>query len=100
AVIAHAWTQAAADRAADALAREIAVREAEFAVPMVSPDDGVREAMALARTASRPVVLADTQDNPGCGSSADTTGVLESLVRLGAEGAMVGYLCDAQAAAA
>ena len=38
--------QEAADRAADALAREIALREAEFAVPMVSPDEGVREAMA------------------------------------------------------
>jgi microcystin degradation protein MlrC len=99
AVIAHAWSQAAADRAADALTREIALREPEFAVPMVSPDDGVREAMAIARTASRPVVLCDTQDNPGCGASADTTGVLEALVRLGAEGAVVGYLCDEEAAA-
>src|SRR5581483_6036731 len=43
---------------------------------------------------------ADTQDNPGCGATADTTGVLESLVRLGAEGAALGYLCDAEAAAA
>lgn len=100
AVIAHAWTQEAADRAADALTREIALREPEFAVPMLSPDDGAREAMALARTASRPVVLCDTQDNPGCGSSADTTGVLETLVRLGAEGAVVGYFCDAEAGAA
>src|SRR5581483_4113161 len=100
AVIAHAWSQAAADAAADALTREIALREPEFAVPMLSPDDGVREAMAIARRAAKPVVLADTQDNPGCGATADTTGVLEALVRLGAEGAVVGYLCDAQAAAA
>jgi microcystin degradation protein MlrC len=67
---------------------------------MLSPDEGVREAMAIAQAARKPVVLADTQDNPGCGSSADTTGVLEALVRLRAEKAMVGYLCDAQAAAA
>jgi microcystin degradation protein MlrC len=100
AVIAHAWSQNAADHAADALARAIALKEAEFAVPMVSPDEGVREAMAIAQRASKPVVLADTQDNPGCGSSADTTGVLEALVRLGAAKAMVGYLCDALAAAA
>lgn len=100
AVIAHAWSQAAADRAADALTREIALREPEFAVPMVSPEDGVREAMAIARGASLPVLLCDTQDNPGCGATSDTTGVLEALVRLGAEGAMVGYLCDAEAAAA
>jgi microcystin degradation protein MlrC len=100
AVIAHAWSQADADAAADALAREIALREAEFAVPMVSPEEGVREAMALARSAARPVVLADTQDNPGCGATADTTGVLEALVRLGAQGAVLGYLCDPQAAKA
>jgi microcystin degradation protein MlrC len=67
---------------------------------MVSPEEGVREAMAIAQTASRPVVLCDTQDNPGCGATADTTGVPETLVRLGARGAMVGYLCDAEAAAA
>jgi microcystin degradation protein MlrC len=98
AVIAHAWSQCAADAAADALAREIALREPEFAVPMVSPEAGVREAMTIARSSSKPVVLADTQDNPGCGSTADTTGVLNALVRLGAHGAVVGYLCDAQAA--
>jgi microcystin degradation protein MlrC len=56
--------------------------------------------MEIARRASRPVVLCDTQDNPGCGATADTTGVLETLVRLGAEKAVVGYLCDAEAAAA
>jgi microcystin degradation protein MlrC len=100
AVVAHAWDQGAADRAADALARDIALREADFAVPMVTPDQGVREAMALARSASKPIVLADTQDNPGCGATADTTGVLEALVRLGAEGAVIGYLCDAEAAKA
>ena len=100
AVIAHAWSQDAANRAADALAREIALKEADFAVPMVSPEDGVREAMRLARSAAKPVVLCDTQDNPGCGSSADTTGVLEALVKAGAQGAVVGYLCDAEAAKA
>ena len=100
AVIAHAWSQAAADRAADALAREIALAR-----------DRVRRAHGLARGRRargdgdrahglRPVVLCDTQDNPGCGATADTTGVLETLVRLGAEGAVVGYLCDAEAAAA
>jgi microcystin degradation protein MlrC len=100
AVIAHAWTQEAADRAADELAREIALLEAEFAVPMVGPHEGVRDAMALARAATKPVVIADTQDNPGCGATADTTGVLEALTELGAEGAVIGYFCDAEAATA
>jgi microcystin degradation protein MlrC len=99
-VIAHAWTQSAADAAADGLAREIALNEAAFAVPMVTPQEGVREAMALSRSAAKPVVLADTQDNPGCGATADTTGVLEALVALNAQGAALGYLCDADAAKA
>jgi microcystin degradation protein MlrC len=100
AVVAHASDQASADRAADVLAREVALREAEFAVPMVSPEEGVREAMMLSRAASKPIVLADTQDNPGCGATADTTGVLATLVALGAEDAVIGYLCDAEAAKA
>ena len=29
----------------------------------------------------RPIILADTQDNPGAGGNSDTTGLLESLVR-------------------
>jgi microcystin degradation protein MlrC len=100
AVIAHAWSQQAADHAADALTRSIALLESAFAVPMLRPEDGVREAMRIAAKAARPVVLADTQDNPGCGAAADTTGVLEELVRLQAERALVGYLCDGEAAAA
>ena len=98
AVISHAWTQEAADRAADELAREVALQEPNFAVPMVSPEAGIREAMAIAQSASRPVVIADTQDNPGCGSTADTTGVLKTLVALGPQGAVVGFLCDPAAA--
>ncbi len=99
-VAVHAWTQAAADRAADALAARIAAAEPDFVADLLSPDEGVRQAIDLARGASRPVVIADTQDNPGAGSSSDTTGLLEALVSAGAEGAVVGFLCDPDAAAA
>jgi len=100
AVIAHAWTQQAADQAADALMREIALQEASFAEPMVSPEEGVGRAMRIARDATRPVVIADTQDNPGCGGSADSTGLLQALLAAGAFGAVLGFLCDAEAARA
>ena len=100
AVIAYGYTQEAADAAADALTHEIALREAEFAQPLLSPDEGVRQAMKIAETASRPVILADTQDNPGCGGSSDTTGLLEALVRDGAKGAVLGIMCDPDAATA
>ena len=42
AVVAHACDQESGRRAADALAREIVAREPEFAVPMMSTEDGVR----------------------------------------------------------
>jgi len=100
AVIAHAWTQEAADRAADAMLREIERSEASFAEEMVSPEEGVARAMAIARTAKRPVVIADTQDNPGCGGTADATGLLKALVDADAQGAVLGFLCDAQGATA
>jgi microcystin degradation protein MlrC len=99
-VIAHAWSQSAADAAADALMREVARNEPDFAQPMVSPQEGVARALDRAKSARRPVVIADTQDNPGCGGTADTTGVLEALVAAGAEGAVVGLFCDADAARA
>lgn len=44
----------------------------------------VRKAMALAETASAPVVLADTQDNPGAGGDSNTTGLLHALLQQGA----------------
>jgi microcystin degradation protein MlrC len=100
AVIAHGWSQEAADRAADALLREIVMQEPNFAVEMLPPDEGVARAMAIARDATRPVVIADTQDNPGCGGNADTTGLLRALVEAGAAGAVLGFLCDAEAARA
>lgn len=99
-VIAHAWTQAAADRAADEMLGAVVAEEANFAEAMVSPEEGVDRAMTVSRTAKRPVVIADTQDNPGCGGTADATGLLKALVSANAQGAVLGFLCDAQAASA
>ena len=99
-VIAHAWTQQAADRAADEMLAAIVAREADFAETMVSPEEGVARAIAVSRTAKRPVVIADTQDNPGCGGTADATGLLKALAAANAQGAVLGFLCDADAASA
>jgi microcystin degradation protein MlrC len=100
AVIAHAWTQEAADHAADEMLAAIEAREAGFAEEMVSPAEGVARAIALSRTASRPVVIADTQDNPGCGGTSDSTGLLKALVEAKAERAVLGLLCGPAAAQA
>jgi microcystin degradation protein MlrC len=99
-VIVHAYSQELADLRADALANEIAAVEAEFLQPLYSVEEGVKKAIGIAKDANRPVILADTQDNPGCGGTADTTGVLAELIRQGATKAVVGILCDPEAAEA
>jgi microcystin degradation protein MlrC len=99
-VVAHAWTQKAADRAADDMLDAIVAQEANFAEAMVAPEEGVARAIAVSRTATRPVVIADTQDNPGCGGTADATGLLKALVAADARDAVLAFLCDAEAARA
>jgi microcystin degradation protein MlrC len=100
AVACHAYSQEAADAAADRLEAMVLEREAEFAEPLMTPDEAVSKAMELAKGANRPVVIADTQDNPGCGGTCDTTGMLEALVRLGAEGVAMCVMTDPAAAEA
>jgi microcystin degradation protein MlrC len=100
AIFAYATSQSGADRAADRLAGECLARETDFAGALWEPDAAVRHAMATAATAGKPVVLADTQDNPGAGGDSDTIGVLQALLRNQAEDAALAILYDPQAAAA
>lgn len=46
--------------------------------------EAVSQAIVLAATADKPVVIADTQDNPGAGGDSNTTGLLHELLRQGA----------------
>ncbi len=99
-VVGYGESEAAVERAVDALAREIERREGEFEGVLHAPDDGVRRAIEIAGTASRPVVIADTQDNPGAGGDSDTTGMLRALVRNDAPKAALGMMVDPKAARA
>ena len=99
-VLAYGRTQADADAAADAIVATVVGHESDFTGHIYSPDEGVRLAMELAKTASKPIVIADTQDNPGAGGDSDTTGMLRALVRNNATRAAIGMLCDPQSAIA
>jgi microcystin degradation protein MlrC len=46
--------------------------------------EAVAQALALAADAAQPVVIADTQDNPGAGGDSNTTGLLHALIAQGA----------------
>ena len=63
------------------------------------PADGVAEAMRRAASAEKPVVMADSSDNPGAGATCGTAALLAELIRQRAEGAVLGLLYDPQAAA-
>ena len=98
-VFAYGRTQADADAVADSIAALVERHENDFDGPIHTPDEGVLLAMKLAATASKPIVIADTQDNPGAGGNSDTTGMLRALVRNGASAA-TGVICDPQSARA
>ena len=98
AIATYADTLDQADAAADGLARFIAAKEPEFALGVVIAAEGVKRAMSA--RGEGPVILADTQDNPGGGGHGDTTGLLAELIRQDAQGAVLAPMNDAEAAAA
>jgi len=99
-VFAYGTTAGHAEAAAHALALQVQQREAAFDLEVLSPEAAVRQAMQLAERATRPVVIADTQDNPGAGGDSDTTGMLRALLGCGAQRAALGLMVDAEAARA
>jgi microcystin degradation protein MlrC len=100
-VTAYGPDQESVDAAAERLLAAVLAAEGAFAAHRPLPvADAVAEAMRIARTASRPVVLADTQDNPGAGAPSNTTGLIAELLRQGATRAAVGIVHDSAAAAA
>jgi microcystin degradation protein MlrC len=99
AVVAYGSDEAATERAADRLYAEVISVEDAFENPLVPVQAAVSRAKQLGRP-GRPVILADTQDNPGGGGTSDTTGLLRALVEQGARDACLGLLWDPAAAAA
>jgi microcystin degradation protein MlrC len=99
-VVTYGATQQAADGAADTIESAVLDAEPLLAGKTYDADAGVIEAMRIAQTATRPVIIADTQDNPGAGADSNTTGMLRALVRQGAKRAALGNMVDPAAAAA
>ncbi|GAB4178894.1 MAG: M81 family metallopeptidase [Thalassobaculales bacterium] len=86
-------------KAVDALADAVEKVEGAFAGRLWQPAEAVAEGLRIARRAGRPVVLADTQDNPGAGGNSDTTGLLRAMVAADAPKAALGLIADGEAAA-
>jgi microcystin degradation protein MlrC len=68
-----------------------------FRVENPTPDQAVRAALA---TDGQPIVINETNDNPGGGAPGDGTQLLRALIDQGARRAVFGFLCDPESAAA
>lgn len=99
-VFAYGKTKRDAQAAVDKLAGLIEGHEKDFDGRIYSPDEGVRLAMELSKAARKPIIIADTQDNPGAGGDSDTTGMLRALVRNHATRAAIGVIYDPASAKA
>ncbi len=93
AVLGYGADAARVQAATSSLAHAIADAEGEFSMELFTPEAAVSRAMQRGEPGA-PVVLADTQDNPGAGGNGDTTGLLAALLARRAPGAVLGLLID------
>src|SRR5262249_43049028 len=70
--------------AVPALQAEGLARRGQWRLELLDPHAAVERALDLADVARAPVVIADTQDNPGAGGDSNTTGLLHALLAAGA----------------
>lgn len=78
------WSHGAAAEAAAAELFALVAQPGQWRPDYLEAPDAVAQALALAADTDRPVVLADTQDNPGAGGDSNTTGLLHALLQQGA----------------
>ncbi|RPH42337.1 MAG: M81 family peptidase [Burkholderiales bacterium] len=97
-VVAYADDAASAQAALAEIGDAVAAAEPDFALTLLDPDEAVRRAMRDGAPGA-PVVLADTQDNPGAGGNGDTVGLLAAMIRQRAPDAVLGLLIDPASAA-
>ena len=86
------------DLALETFRRRVADEEENFEAEFLGPEAAVKEAIIASRDASGPVILADTQDNPGAGGNGDSTGLLAAMLTFRVPRALIGLLYDPEAA--
>lgn len=94
AIFAYGATPEDAERAVNAIVTDIEGRRAGFDGSYFTPAEAVAEAGQLNKQSISPVVIADTQDNPGGGGDGNTAGMLQALVHGRAGNAAMGLYID------
>ena len=101
ALVVYGHDKEAVEAAADKLAPTVKAQEKAFRRRAArSRRGGAARHRAVAARRSKPIVLADVQDNPGAGGTSDTVGLLRALMRHKAKGAVIGMIVDEEAAKA
>jgi microcystin degradation protein MlrC len=85
--------------AARAVADRVRDREHEFALEIHTIDEAIAVARGMTPARGRPLILVDTQDNPGAGGNADTMHLIRALHGARIERVLAGIICDPVAAA-
>jgi len=93
------YSDEAARAAVAIIARAVRAREHEFALELYSIEQAIAETTRSGARRGRPVILADTQDNPGGGGNADTMSLIKALVAANSQAVLAGVICDPEAAA-
>ena len=86
--------------AVNQLAAWVESKESEWWVDLLDPDQSILEAIRISESSTKPVVIADSQDNPGAGGNSNTTGMLRALLRHDATDAAIGMIYDPKSALA
>ena len=86
--------------AVEKLAEHVEAKESDWWVDLHDPDQAVLEAIRISESTTKPVVIADSQDNPGAGGNSNTTGMLRALLRHDASEAAIGMIYDPESALA
>ena len=98
AILVYAASSPRAEAAAEAAASTISLQEDEFDGGYFTPSGAIAAAKTMLEQGKRPVVIADTQDNPGGGGDGNTAGMLAALVAEGSENAVLGLYIDPELA--
>ena len=85
-VLVNGWTAKEAHEAADDMVKHIWAERAAFTPQLTSVDTAVKQAIA---SDVHPVILVEPADNVGGGAAGDCAVILESLIRLKANGSVI-----------
>ncbi len=91
-IVAYGAYRSACRAAVDELADAVLAARPEFTGGLLSIDAAV--ARAEAHAGQEPLVIADVQDNPGAGGTADTMGLVRALVAADLPGTVCGMIFD------